>query len=163
MFGVEKVGRWEGEEIRLGRKPHFLTLSPSHFLFRERQRNPAVYAESHDEQGLHGVDYQHEVEGVVVGHAVEYEHGLYGEMPRPGSVGGGNYYGDAAYYERYQGALEAEVGGEVEAEERQVIVQEVANPDGEGVDYEQGGVLYAFERHHSLPYSADGVLYLIID
>lgn len=137
-------------------------MPPCTLLARERQRRPSIYAQCYDEQRLHGVYYQHEVEGVVVSHAVQYKHGLHGEVPRTGAVGRGHYDGYAADNERDQGALEAEAGGEVEAEERQVIVQEVAYPDAEGVEDEQRCVPDAFQRYHALPYSAQRGFHLIV-
>ena len=40
-----------------------------------------------------------EIEGLVVGHAVEDEHGLHREMPGAGAVGRGDDDGDAAHDE----------------------------------------------------------------
>ena len=42
---------------------HFLNLC--HFLIRERERNPCIDAQQDDEQGLDGVDDQHEEQGIV--------------------------------------------------------------------------------------------------
>lgn len=35
------------------------------FFFRERERNPCIDAQQDDEQGLDGVDDQHEEQGIV--------------------------------------------------------------------------------------------------
>ena len=42
---------------------HFLNLC--HFFIRERERNPCIDAQQDDEQGLDGVDDQHEEQGIV--------------------------------------------------------------------------------------------------
>ena len=42
---------------------YFLNLC--HFLIRERERNPCIDAQLDDEQGLDGVDDQHEEQGIV--------------------------------------------------------------------------------------------------
>ena len=42
---------------------HFLNLS--HFFIRERERDPCIDAQQDDEQGLDGVDDQHEEQGIV--------------------------------------------------------------------------------------------------
>ena len=36
-----------------------------HFFIRERERNPCIDAQQDDEQGLDGVDDQHEEQGIV--------------------------------------------------------------------------------------------------
>ena len=44
---------------------HLSFLNLCHFLIRERERNPCIDAQQDDEQGLDGVDDQHEEQGVV--------------------------------------------------------------------------------------------------
>ena len=44
------------------------------------------------------MDDEHEGEGGVAFHTIEDEHGLHGEMPWPGTVGGGDDDGDAALF-----------------------------------------------------------------
>ena len=97
------------------------------------------------------MDDEHEVEGLNVGNAVEDEHGLDGEVPGTGSVGRGNDDGDGTYDEGHQGTAQSEVAGEVEAEEGEVVVQEIADPDGEGEGDEEGYVAYVLQRDDALP------------
>ena len=40
-------------------------LKLCHFLIRERERDPCIDAQQDDEQGLDGVDDQHEEQGIV--------------------------------------------------------------------------------------------------
>ena len=103
-----------------------------------------------------------EIEGLLVGDTIEDEHRLDGEVPGACTVGGGHDDGDGAYDERDKGAGEPEVGGGVEAEEGEVVVDEVTAPDGEGVEDEEGLVAHAAQRHHSLPDASEGGAYLII-
>ena len=53
-----------------------------------------VYAEDDDEERLYGVDSEGEEYGGLIGDAVEDEHGLDGEMPGTGTVGGGDDDGE---------------------------------------------------------------------
>lgn len=45
---------------------------------------------------------KHKVKGHAAAYAVKYKHGLNGEMPWTGSVGGRHYNGYAAHDERYK-------------------------------------------------------------
>ena len=69
------------------------------------------------------------VESLGVGDAIEDEHRLDGEMPRPGTVRGGHDDGYGAYDERHEGTRQTEMRREVEAEECQVVVDEITQPD----------------------------------
>ena len=131
-------------------------------FFREVQCQPGVDAEGNDEHGLNGVDDKDEVEGVLVLHTIEDEHGLYGKVPGTSTIGCGYDNGDGADDERHQGTAQAEVCGEVEAEEREVVVQEVAEPDAEGEEGEEGNVLDVLQRDDTLPDAAERRAYLII-
>ena len=44
---------------------NFLICHFSFFFLRERERNPCIDAQQDDEQGLDGVDDQHEEQGIV--------------------------------------------------------------------------------------------------
>ena len=78
------------------------------------------------------MDNQYEPQGLLVGYTVENEHGLDGKVPGAGTIGCWYDNGKVGYYERYQGTTDAEIRCEVKAEERQVIMQEVAHPDANG-------------------------------
>ena len=86
---------------------------------------------------------EHEEERLLVLYAVEDEHGLDGEMPGAGTVGRRHDDGEVGHDERYEGTAETEVGREVEAEERQVVMQEVAHPDAYGEQQVERQVLDA--------------------
>ena len=75
---------------------------------------------------------EYEPQCLFIGHTIKNEHGLDGEMPGTGTVGGGHNDGEVGYDKRNQGTADTEVGREVEAEERQVVVQKVAHPDADG-------------------------------
>ena len=83
-------------------------------------------------------------------------------MPRAGTVGGGHDDGNASHDKCDKCAGHAEVGCRLETEECEIIMQEIAAPDGHGEEDEQRNVLDLAKRHHALPYSADGVFHLII-
>ena len=87
--------------------------------------------------------YQHEVESLVIGYTIENKHGLYCEMPRACTIWSWNEYGDATYDKRYHSACDTEVCRSRETEEREVIVQEIARPDGYRVEEKQWDVLYS--------------------
>ena len=68
------------------------------------------------------MDDKYEVQGLLVNHSIENQHGLYGEVPRTCSVG--RWYNDrnAAHHEGNQSTGESQMTGEVEAEEREVVM-----------------------------------------
>ena len=104
-----------------------------------------------------------EIEGLMVGHSVEDEHGLHREMPRTGTVGRGDDYSDTAHDERHESARQPQVGGEVETEEGEVVMNEVAKPDANGEEEEQGDVLHVLQRGHALPDAMQGGLHFIVN
>ncbi len=73
-------------------------------LLRKRQGYPGVDAQQDDEQGLHGVNDEHEEEGIVRLDAIEDEHRLHGEMPWTGSIGCRHDDGYASHDEGHQSA-----------------------------------------------------------
>ena len=75
---------------------------------------------------------QYKPEGLFVGYTVEDEHGLDGEMPRTSTVRRRYDDGKVGHDKGHQCSANAQIGREVEAEERQVIVQEIAHPDADG-------------------------------
>ena len=75
---------------------------------------------------------EYEVQRFLVLHAIENKHGLDGKVPRTCSVGRRHDDGDAAHDEGDQCTAQPQVCRKVEAEEGQVIVQEIAQPDAEG-------------------------------
>ena len=128
----------------------------------ERERQPGVNAEEHHQQCLHRVHDEHEEERVVGSHAIEQEHGLHGEVPGPCSVGCGHHHGYRSHDEGHQGAAHSQVGGGVEAEEREVVVEEIAQPDGRREADEERHVLHVAHRQHALPQSEEYSFHLII-
>ena len=102
------------------------------YSFRKRENCPGVDAEGDDKHGLDGMYDQHEPESLLVGHTVEDEHGLDGEMPGPSTVRCRYDDGKVGHDEGDQCTADAQMRREVEAEERQVIVQEIAHPDTDG-------------------------------
>ena len=132
------------------------------FDVRKVECQPRVDAQQDDQHGLHGVDDEDEVERVLVGNTIEDEHGLDGKVPRTGTVGGGYDDGYGAYDECHQRTAQSEMGREVEAEEGEIVVQEIAHPDGEGEEGEQGYVLDVLQRDDALPDAAKRRAYLII-
>ena len=89
------------------------------------------------------MDDEYEEEGLLVLYAVEDEHRLDSEMPGTGAVGRRHDDGEVGHDERHEGTAEAEVGREVEAEEGQVVMQEVTYPDAYGEQQVERQVLDA--------------------
>ena len=81
-----------------------------------------VYAEDDDEERLYGVDSEGEEYGGLIGDAVEDEHGLDGEMPGTGTVGGGDDDGEGSDAEDEEAGEGADAAGEVEGVEGEVEV-----------------------------------------
>ena len=70
-------------------------------LLCKRQCYPSVDAQQDDEQGLYGVNDEHEVEGVVLLDAIEDKHRLHCEMPWTRSIGCRYDYSYEGDVERY--------------------------------------------------------------
>ena len=68
---------------------------------------------------------EYKPEGLFIGHTIEDQHGLDGKMPRTGTVRGGYDDGKVGYHEGYQCTADTEVRREVEAEEGEVVMQEM--------------------------------------
>ena len=114
-------------------------------------------AQGYDEHGLDAVDDKHEPEGLFVGNTIEYQHGLDGKVPRAGTIGRWYDNGKVGNDKRYEGTADTQMGCEVEAEEREVVVQEVAHPDTDREKQVEGQVLYTsrpprYRPASSLPY-----------
>ena len=75
---------------------------------------------------------EHKPKGLFVGHTIEYQHGLDGEMPGTCTVGGGYDNGKVGHHKRDQRTTDTKVRREVEAEEGEVVMQEVHHPDADG-------------------------------
>ena len=88
--------------------------------FCKRQGCPCIDAEGDDEHRLNSVDDKHEPEGLLVGNTIENQHGLDGKVPGTGTVGRRNDDSEVCYDKRYKGTTNTQVGGEVEAEKREV-------------------------------------------
>ena len=129
---------------------------------RERQGQPSVNAEKHHKECLHGVDDEHKIEGVVGPHAVKDEHCLHGKMPRARPVGRGHDDGNAAHNECDQCAHHAKTRCGLEAKEGEIVVEEVAAPNGQCEENEERHVFHIAQRHHALPDAAERVFHLII-
>ena len=71
---------------------------------------------------------EHEVQRMDICNSIEYQHGLDGKVPRTGAIGSWYDNGDRTDYEGHQCTVQAQMGGEVEAEEREIVMQEVAQP-----------------------------------
>ncbi len=106
------------------------------YFVSKSQSSAAIHAKDNYKQSLYSMHDKHEIESVDIAYTIEYQHCLDCEMPRTSPVGCRHYNGDASHHESYEGALQSEVCGEVETEEREVVMQEVANPNPDGVKQE---------------------------
>lgn len=104
------------------------------FTASEGEVGPAEGAEEDDEGGLDGVDDEGEEDGGLLGDAIEDEHGLDGEVPGAGSVGGGNEDGKASCAEDEEACHGADVAGGIEGEEGEVEMEVVAYPDADAIE-----------------------------
>lgn len=114
-------------------------------LLRKRQGNPGIDTQKDDEQCLHRVDDEYEEEGIVLLDAVENEHSLHGKVPRTCSVGSRYDDCDAAHDEGYQSTHQTEMRCRLKALEREIIVEEVTQPDAQREGY--------IERYVFTPFS----------
>ena len=95
------------------------------------------------------MDDEDEIEGLFISHAIEDEHGLDSKVPGTGTVGRGYDNGYRAYDERDQCTTQTQVCREIEAEEGEVVVQEVADPNTKASEnaYVHDVCTAAFLRH----------------
>lgn len=152
------------EVLRAYLPPRSSLLTPRAILhsLRKCQPRPCPYSKQYDEYCLDRVDDEHEIERVALGHAIEDQHRLDGKMPRAGAVGRGDEHGDAADDEGHQRAGHSKTGGEAETEEREVVVEEIADPDACGRRKEQWYVAHVAQRQDALKDAAQRHLHLII-
>ena len=106
---------------------------------------------------------EYEIKGLHIGYTIEYQHGLYREMPGTGTIGCRYDDGDGAHDKSDEGTTGSQVLREVETEEGQVIVQEVAHPDSQREADKKWDVTYSFQGDDTLPDAVDGGLHLIIE
>ena len=87
------------------------------------------------------MDDEDKPEGLLIGYAIENEHGLDGEMPGTGTIGCGYDDGEVGYHKRHQRTANAETGRKVEAEKGEIVMQEVHQPDADGEEQVERQVL----------------------
>ena len=75
---------------------------------------------------------EHKPEGLFISHAIEDKHRLDGKMPGTSTIRCWHDDGKVGYDEGYQCTADTEVRREVEAEEGEVVMQEVHHPDADG-------------------------------
>ena len=75
---------------------------------------------------------EYKPEGLLIGHAIEDEHRLDGEMPGPSTIRCWHDDGKVGHDEGYQCTADAKIRREVKTEERQVVMQEIHHPDADG-------------------------------
>ena len=78
------------------------------------------------------MDNEYEDKRLVVGHAIENQHRLDGEMPRTGTIRRGHDDGEVSHHKGYQRTAQSQLRRKVEAEEGEVVMQEVHHPDADG-------------------------------
>src|SRR5262249_7843722 len=94
--------------------------------------------------------------GGLGGNAVEGDGFLYEE--RIGAdAAGGHDHAHAAHGQYAEGVLHAEVAGRVDGEEAEPGAQQVEAPDADGIDEEEGFVLYIFYAGETVPDVEDDV------
>ena len=114
--------------------------------------HPPYQAEEDDEQGLDGVDDEGEERGVGGGDAIEHHHGDDGKVPRTGTVGGGHQNGKGSGNEHHKTGSYRKLRGEAEAEEGEVEMEVVTEPDTQRVGYKEGHTAYTPEGEDTLPH-----------
>lgn len=77
---------------------------------------------------------EYEVQRLLISHAVEYQHRLHREMPGAGAIRRRHDDSEVTHDEAHQRTAQSKPGCEVEAEERQVEMQEVTAPDADGIE-----------------------------
>ena len=108
------------------------------------------------------MDDEDEVEGLLISYAIEDQHRLHSKMPGTGTIGRGHDDGNAAYNEGDKSTRQAKVLREVEAEEGEIVMQEIAEPDANSHHNEKRHAAHTTERGDTLPDATQRGLHLII-
>lgn len=95
--------------------------------------------------------------------SIEQKHCLYSKMPWPGTVRRGHNDCYAADNECGKPTHQSKLRREVETEEREIVMQEVASPYTEGEKDEKRNVLNTLQRCHPLPYPTQSGFHLIVE
>ena len=140
--------------------PHNLQYSGS--LFDKIKSDATIDTQEDDEEGLNGMHDEHEVEGLIACYAIEDKHRLHSKMPGAGTIRSGHNNGHGAYDKGHQGTSGAKVGGSSEAEESEIIMQEVAHPDANGEEDEERHILHIAHGDDARPQPDKGIFHLII-
>ncbi len=90
------------------------------------------HSEEDEQHGLNSMYDEYEIESLLVGNTIEDEHGLDGKMPGTGTIGGGDDDGDTSHDEGGESAHHAELARGLKAEEGEIVMEEIAQPDAEG-------------------------------
>ena len=105
---------------------------------------------------------EYEPEGLLISYTIENQHGLDSEVPGTCAIGRGYDDCEIGHHERYQCTTDTKFCGKVEAEKRQVIMQEIHHPDADGEEQVERQVLDPPQGEYPLPDSTQRHLYLII-
>ena len=105
---------------------------------------------------------KHKVKSVGIGYTIQYKHSLNGKMPRTSTIRSRHNNSNTTHDKGNESASHTKMGCRLEAEERKIIVKKVAAPYSKGKSHKENRVLDIAYRHHSLPYSLDSRLHLII-
>ena len=117
--------------------------------FRKREGYPGIDAEGDDQEGLDGMHDEDKPKSLLIGNTIENEHGLDGKMPGTGTVGRRYDDGKVGHDKGYQRTANAQSGREAEAEEGEIVMQEVHYPDADREEQVERQVLDAFQRKHA--------------
>ena len=99
--------------------------------FCERQGCPGIDAKGDNEHGLDSVDDEYKPEGLFISDTIENQHRLNGEVPGACTIGCRHDDSKVGDDKRHEGTTDTQVGCEVEAEEREVVMQKIAHPDSD--------------------------------
>ena len=115
------------------------------------ENRQAVNAQQDNQERLNPVHDKSEYTGIRHIHPVKHHHGNDGKMPRTRSVGGGHNHCKRTAYEHHQGCHHAQMGSKGETIEGEIEMEKVARPYGKCIEYEEGNVAHALQRHDSFP------------
>ena len=101
------------------------------------QGNRAIYSQQNHQKGLYSVYDQGKYPCIGCIDSVEHHHRDDGKMPRPCPIGGRNNHCKGAAYKHHQRSQHTEVLGKRKAEEGEVEMNEVTQPDKYGIGNEE--------------------------
>ena len=116
----------------------------------ELQGEQTIQAQHSNQQSLCAMYYQRKNLCICCPNPIQHHYAYYGKMPWPCAVRGRHHYRYTACHKEQQCRLQREVCGKVEAEEAEIELHEIAEPDAHCLKNKQPTTLHSCQREQAL-------------